>query len=191
MAIHFASILPLIILIKDWFTKDLGGDPINEITHRTADIAIIILLASLTCTPLFKVFGFRQAIKVRRALGRYAFFYALLHFLTFLILDYGFDIRLVLVTITTAPRLILGSLAFLILFALAITSNVKTMKFLGKNWKRLHRFVYAAGILLVIHYFLAVKSDFRLPTVSAVILIILLLLRVPIVRNKIVLLRKR
>lgn len=185
LAVHFASLLPLLVLIKDWLSNGLGGDPINEITLRTAQSAIIILFASLTCTPLFKIFGFRQAIKVRRALGSYAFFYALLHFLTFLILDYGFDVRLVFETITTSPRLILGSLAFLILFALAITSNVKAMKFLGKNLKRLHRFVYLASILVVIHYFLAVKADFRLPIVAAFVLFTLLLMRLPSVRDKI------
>jgi sulfoxide reductase heme-binding subunit YedZ len=185
LAVHFASLIPLLVLIKDYLTNNLGGDPINEITLRTAHSAIIILFASLVCTPLFKVFGFRQAIKVRRALGRYAFLYALLHFLNFLILDYGLDIRLVLETITNSLHLFLGSLAFLILLALAITSNVKAMKFLGKNWKRLHRFVYLSGILVVIHYFLSGKTDFRLPTFAAVILFVLLLVRLPSVRDRI------
>lgn len=181
--VHIGSLLPFLILIFDYFTNNLTVNPIQEITQRTGRIAIIWLVLSLTCTPLVTVTGIKAFTQVRRPLGLYAAFYALLHYLTFSILDYGLNLQLITKTIIEKPFIILGSLGFLILLALSITSIKSLMRKMGKNWKRLHRSVYAAGVLIVIHYLLAVKAAGFLPIFLAVIMAILLILRLKPIRS--------
>lgn len=181
--IHAASWIPLLILIINYLGGRLTANPIQEIEQRTGQYAIIWLLLSLACTPIYTVFRFRPALKVRRALGLYAFFYAGLHFLTFTILDYGFDLALIWRSISNKPFIIVGTLALLILLALALTSTQKAMRTLKTRWKILHRMAYLAGGLAVLHYIWAVKSDIRLPLFYTAILLVLLLLRVPMIRN--------
>jgi len=181
--VHMGSWMPFAWIIMTYLLDPIKVNPIQTITHQTGRFALIWYLLSLTCTPLVTLLGFNPALKVRRALGLYAFFYAALHFLTFAVLDYRLDINQIFVLITTKRYLIVGATALLILIALAITSTKASMKKLGKAWQRLHKLAYMGAALVVLHYIWAVKADIRTPLIYGAILIILLLLRLPFVRK--------
>jgi len=182
-AVHIAAWLPLILLVFNWTTNNLTFNPIQALELRTGKYALILLILALACTPLNTVFGFRQAIKVRRALGLYAFMYASIHFLIFIGLDYQFDLNLLKEAIFEKRYALVGFAAGLILLTLALTSTRGWMKRLGKTWTKLHKFVYLAGILVIVHYVWLVKSDIRVPLLYGALVLILLILRIPSVRR--------
>jgi len=188
--VHVGALLPFVFLAQDYVFGAFIIDPVKEITVRTGRTALILLFLSLACTPLHTIFGFRQALRVRRALGLYAFFYVSLHFLTFIGLDYAFDLKLLGPAIVDQRFVIVGFLAFLILTVLALTSTRGWQKRLGKRWKRLHKFVYLAGLLAVVH-FLWVLKDPREPLRYGVVLSLLLVLRIPRVRKAVSFVRNR
>ena len=142
-----------------------------------------LLILSLACTPINTIFGFRQVLKVRRPLGLYAFMYASIHFLIFIGLDYEFDLVLLQEAIFDKRYALVGFAAGLILLVLALTSTRGWMKRLGKTWARIHRFVYLAGILVIIHYLWLVKSDIRVPLLYGGVVLVLLVARIPFVRK--------
>lgn len=159
-------------------------DPIAETTSRTGSAAILMLVLSLACTPINTLVGFRPVLTARKPLGLYAFLYAALHLLNFIGMDYGFSLRAFLDDALLQKRyMIVGFAAFLILLPLAITSTKGWMKRLGRNWKRLHQLVYAAGIFAVLHYLWLVKIDITWPLIYGAILAILLVLRLPVIRH--------
>jgi sulfoxide reductase heme-binding subunit YedZ len=182
-AVHIAAWLPLIILVFNWTTNNLTFNPIQALELRTGKYALVLLILALACTPLNTVFGFRQAIKVRRALGLYAFMYASIHFLIFIGLDYQFDLNLLKEAIFEKRYALVGFAAGLILLALALTSTRGWMKRLGKSWTKIHKFVYLAGILVIVHYVWLVKSDIRVPMLYGALVVFLLILRIPSVRR--------
>jgi sulfoxide reductase heme-binding subunit YedZ len=171
------------LLVMDWFNNNLTVNPIQALQLRTGKYALVLLILSLACTPLNTVFGFRQALKVRRPLGLYAFFYASLHFLIFIGLDYQFNWDLILEATFEKRYALVGFAAGLILLSLAITSTKGWKKRLGKTWSRLHKFVYLAGLLVIVHYVWLVKSDIRIPLLYGALVVILLILRIPVVRR--------
>jgi sulfoxide reductase heme-binding subunit YedZ len=181
---HVAALLPLAWLLWDYWQGLFIVDPIREITTRTGKTALILLILSLACTPIYTIFGFKQALRVRRALGLYAFMYAGLHFLTFVGLDYGFDLGLIRQDILDQRYVLVGFAAGLLLLLLAITSTQGWQKRLGKNWKRLHRLVYLAGILAIVHFVWLVK-DIREPLRYGAVVALLLIVRIPIIRRAI------
>ena len=181
--VHIAALIPLAWLMLDYFTENLTFNPIQAVTLRTGRYAIILLVLSLACTPINTIFGFRQAIKVRRPLGLYAFLYASIHFMVFLGVDYRFNLGLIFEEIVTKRYIIAGFSAGLILLPLAITSTKGWMKRLGIRWKQLHNLVYIAGMLAVTHYIWVVKSDYRLPLAVGVFLVFLLIARIHAVRK--------
>ncbi|MCA9871173.1 MAG: sulfoxide reductase heme-binding subunit YedZ [Anaerolineae bacterium] len=183
--VHVAALLPLVVLIIDALRGNLSYNPIQEATFRTGKTAMILLVASLACTPANTLFGFTPAIKVRRALGLYAFLYALVHFTIYIGVDYGFDLRLVLLELEEKRYVIVGFAAFLILLALTLTSTKGMQRRLKKNWKKLHKWVYAAGILVMFHFIWVQKSDIREPLIWTGVLGLLLLLRWQPVRTRI------
>lgn len=189
IAVHVGSLIPLALLLWDYFADNLTVNPIQDITFRTGKAALVLLVLSLACTPLNAVFGFKAALKVRRALGLYAFLYVCLHFLTFIGLDYGFDPGLIYEAIFEKRYALVGFAAFLILLPLAITSTQGWMKRLGKNWKRLHRLVYVAGLLAVVHYVWLVKSDIREPLAFGGVVVLLLVARIPAFKKAVMRLR--
>jgi sulfoxide reductase heme-binding subunit YedZ len=182
-AVHIGALLPLILLIFNWTQDNLTFNPIQVLELRTGKYALVLLILALACTPLNTVFGFRQGLKVRRALGLYAFFYASIHFLIFIGLDYQFDLGLLLEAIFEKKFALVGFAAGLILLSLAITSTRGWMKRLGKTWTKLHKFVYLAGILVIVHYVWLVKSDVRIPLLYGSLVLLLLILRIPYVRR--------
>lgn len=182
-AVHIGAWVPLIWLIINWSQDNLTFNPIQALELRTGKFALVLLILALACTPLNTVFGFRQALKVRRALGLYAFFYASIHFVIFIGLDYQFDLVLLQEAIFEKKYAFVGFAAGLILLSLAITSTRGWMKRLGKIWARLHRLVYLAGILVIVHYVWLVKSDIRIPLLYGALVLVLLILRISFVRR--------
>ena len=181
--VHLAALLPLAMLIWDVTQGNLSVNPIQDITFRTGKAALVLLVLTLAATPVNTIFGFRQAIKVRRALGLYAFFYASIHFLIFIGLDYGFNLRLLWFELVEKRYVLVGTAALLILIPLAITSTKGWQRRLGKTWKTLHKWVYLAGILVIVHYIWVQKSDIREPLLWGGIVVVLLVVRIPVVRQ--------
>lgn len=188
--VHLGAWVPLIWLLWDYSTGNLTVNPIQAATQRTGKYALILLVLSLAATPANTLFGFRQALKVRRALGLYAFLYAAIHLTIFAGLDYGLDWNLLQGAILEKRFVLVGLAAFLILLSLAATSFKSSMKRMGKNWKRLHKLVYLAGGLVIVHYAWSVKGDvLRLqgdiwqPLLFGFILTFLLVVRIPAMRK--------
>jgi len=188
---HLGAVTPLAWLVWDYWFDNLTVNPIQDITFRTGKPALILLVLSLACTPVNTLFGFKQVLPLRKPLGLYAFMYVSLHFLIFIGLDYGFDWGLLYEAIFEKRYALVGFAAFLILLPLAATSTQGWMRRLGKNWKRLHRWVYLAGILAVIHYVWLVKSDIREPLLYGAAVGLLLILRLPAVRKAVTHFRSR
>lgn len=191
LAIHFTALLLAAWLVLDLAVGNLGVNPIQAAEQRTGRYAIYFLVSSLACTPLNTVFGFKQAVSGRRALGVYAFLFALLHFSIFVGIDYGFQLGLMLQDVGTKKYILAGAFTLTLLFPLAITSFQWWMKRLGKSWKRLHRLVYIASLGAILHFAWARKGDlFNLrgdilaPLATGLIVLILMVLRVPAIRRK-------
>jgi sulfoxide reductase heme-binding subunit YedZ len=180
---HVTSLAPLLVLLWDWAAGRLSFNPIRDITLRTGRYALTLLILSLGCTPIYLLSGFKPLIRMRRALGLYAFMYAGLHLLTFVGLDFGFNLTFIADEIAQRPYIQVGLLAFLALVPLAITSWPWWIRRLGRNWKRLHRLVYAAGLLAVLHFWWIVRGDFRRPLIAGTVLVLLLLARLPVVKR--------
>lgn len=180
----------LIQLAIFWLTDQLTVNPIQFIEQHLGRMALYMLLVTLAVTPVITISGWNSLSKHRRTFGLYSFLYFSLHFLTFAVLDYGLNIREILRLTGEKPFIWVGLLAGLILLALAITSFKYWMKRLGKNWKRLHKTVYLAGGLVILHYAWALKGslstlsgDIIRPLVMAALLTVLFILRIPAVRK--------
>jgi sulfoxide reductase heme-binding subunit YedZ len=198
IAIHVYGWSLLVRLLIDFFTDNLTANPIQALEQRTGRHAITLLVLALACTPLNNLFGWRELIKRRRALGLYAFLYATIHVIIFIDLDYGLAWSLIVQTIIEKPYILVGMLTFLMLIPLAFTSFDIWKKRLGKNWKRLHQLVYLIAPLAVLHYAWGKKGDFFglqgeiiRPLIYAVIVILLLIMRIPQVRKALASLRDR
>ncbi len=183
IAAHIGALVPLAVLLWDYAHDNLTVNPIQEATLRTGKYALVLLVLSLACTPANIVFGLRQALRLRRALGLYAFMYAGIHFLIFVWIDYGLDLALLREAIFEKRFALVGFAAFLLLLPLAITSTKGWQRRLKKRWTRLHRLVYLASILAVVHFVWLVKSDIREPLLYGLVVMVLLLIRVPVVRG--------
>ena len=164
-AIFISSLTPLALL--GWFalTDNLGANPIEVITHWTGDATIIFLLITLTVTPLRKISGWNDAVKFRRMLGLFAFFYACLHFTTYIWLDQFFDVQSMIKDVAKRPFITVGFTSFVLLIPLAVTSTAAMVRRLGKRWQKLHRAIYVIAAAGVIHYWWLVKKDIRWPLI--------------------------
>jgi len=160
-------------------TDGLGANPIEAVLHWAGRWALILLLTSLAISPVRRLTGWNQIIKVRRPLGLFAFFYASLHLLIYMGLDQGFAWSFIIEDVVERPFITVGATAFLLLLPLAVTSTKGWIRRLGKRWQRLHRLVYPAAVLGVLHFYWKVKADTFWPLVAAAILATLLLVRVP------------
>jgi methionine sulfoxide reductase heme-binding subunit len=189
--VHIGCLIPFAVLIWDFLHNQLTVNPIQEATFRTGKTALILLVLALACTPVNIVLGIKQVLPLRRPLGLYAFFYVCIHLLIFAAVDYGLDWGLIQEAITEKRYVLVGFSAFLLLLPLAITSTRGWQRRLGKRWKSLHRLVYIAAPLVVIHFLWLVKADIREPLLFGAIVTTLLLLRTPRVRRALVNLRYR
>lgn len=165
--------LGLIVLAPD----ELGADPVKFILHDTGLWALRFLLLTLAMTPLRALSGRTEFIKIRRQLGLWSFFYASLHLLVYAGLDLGLDFAHLWEDIVKRPYITVGFLAWLILLPLAITSNQKMMKKLGRKWKTLHKSIYLIAVLACLHFLWLVKKDLTEPLIYSSIAFVLLIFR--------------
>ncbi len=172
------ALIPLLRLVVLGFAGELGANPIEMITHQTGLWALTLLLATLAITPLRRVTGQLWLIQYRRMIGLFAFFYAVLHMLTYVWLDQFFDLHAMLKDVVKRPFITMGSAAFLMLVPLALTSTRSAIRRLGRRWQQLHRLVYLSAVAGVIHFLWLVKKDIRQPMIYALVLAALLGYRV-------------
>ena len=178
-AVFAGALAPLAAILWNASHGRLGANPIAEALNELGLTALVFLVASLACTPLREIFDWPWAVGLRRMLGLFAFFYALLHFATYAVLDQRLNLPAILADVTKRPFIIAGFTAFVLLIPLAATSTAAAVRRLGfPRWKRLHRLAYVAGGLAVIHFILRVKADVREPVVYGVVLGFLLAVRV-------------
>lgn len=173
------SLVPLALLLWDLARHRVGANPLEFVTRTTGMLTLVFLLISLAVTPLRRITGLNWLIKFRRMLGLFAFFYGSLHFMTYVAFDRFFHLTTVPADIVKRPFIAIGFAAFVLMLPLAITSTDKMVKRLGgKRWAGLHKIVYASGVLGVLHYYMLVKSDVRLPLTFAFVLSVLFGFRV-------------
>jgi len=178
IAIFIGALVPLGRLAWKAFHQGLGANPIEVITHSTGDWTLILILTTLSITPLRKLTKQYWLIGVRRMIGLFAFFYGCLHLTTYIWLDKFFDWHEMIKDIAKRPFITVGFTAFVLLIPLAITSTRGWIRRLGKNWQRLHRLIYLSAIAGVIHYIWLVKADLRKPLQYAFVLGVLLVYRI-------------
>jgi sulfoxide reductase heme-binding subunit YedZ len=174
VAVFFAALIPLARLAWKGYQQMLGANPIEVITRSTGDWTLIFLMLTLSITPVRKLTGQPWLIRFRRMLGLFAFFYASLHFTTYIFLDKFFDVHEMVKDIGKRKFITIGFTAFVLLIPLAATSTAGMIRRLGKRWTTLHRLIYVSAIAGVIHYWWLVKADVRKPQYYAIVLILLL-----------------
>ena len=178
LIIWLGALVPLALLIIFFLSDDLGANPIEKITHWTGRTALTLLMVTLAITPIRRFSGWNQMIQLRRLVGLFAFFYACLHFLTYVVLDLFFDFSLIAEDIVERPYITVGFTAFVLLIPLAVTSTKGWIRRMGKKWALLHALIYVSAALGVLHYYWKVKADARTPAIFAGVLLVLLLARV-------------
>lgn len=177
-AVWIGGLLPLAIILFVAATGGLEADPVKDVEHRTGEAVLQLLFATLAVTPLRRLTGWNWLVAARRPLGLFAFFYAVIHFFIYLG-DQAFAPAYIVEDVVKHPYVTAGFAAFCLLLALALTSTKASIRRMGKRWAKLHRAVYLAGILGVIHYVWAVKKDVEEPLMYAAVLALLLALRIP------------
>jgi len=182
IAVWLGGLTPLALLVYRAFTGGLGVNPVEHLTHRTGFWALTLLMVTLSITPIRRLTKRNDLIKLRRPIGLFAFFYACLHFLIFIVFDHLFALSSILEDIVKRPYITAGFTAFVLLIPLALTSTKGWIRRLGKRWQRLHRLVYLSAGLGVLHFFwkAASKADVREPLIFAGVLAILMIARLPI-----------
>lgn len=177
VALFLLCLVPLVKLALETFGiagMSLGANPIEELIHRLGIWGLNFLLVTLAVTPLRRLTGRSWLLRFRRMLGLFAFFYVLLHFLTYAGLDQRFDLPVIFEDVVERPFITIGFTAFVLLIPLAVTSTHAMMKRLGRRWQKLHRLVYVIAILGVVHFYWQVKLDTLEPLIYAAILAVLL-----------------
>ena len=170
-------LLPLARLIVLAGSGGLGANPIEFITRSTGTWTLVGLLLTLSITPLRRLSGRAELIRYRRMLGLFSFFYACLHFVTYIWLDQFFDLTAIAKDIVKRPFITVGFTAFVLLIPLAATSTHAMMRRLGRRWQQLHRLIYPIALLAVVHYLWLVKKDLTTPLVYGAVALVLLALR--------------
>ncbi|NOX42697.1 MAG: sulfoxide reductase heme-binding subunit YedZ [Gammaproteobacteria bacterium] len=171
-------LLPAVILAWQLYAGQLGANPIDEVADASGEWTLRFLLITLMVTPLKRLFGWHWAVRIRRMLGLFAFFYASLHLATYLWLDQFFDWGEIWLDILDRPFITVGMLAFVLLLPLVVTSTNTMMRRLGRNWKHLHRLAYVVPLLGVLHFWWLVKADVLEPLVYGAVLVVLLGFRI-------------
>jgi methionine sulfoxide reductase heme-binding subunit len=170
LALFFAALIPVGRLAWKAYQDMLGANPIEVITHSTGDWTLIFLMLTLSITPLRRLTGQPWLIRFRRMLGLFAFFYACLHFTTYIWLDKFFDVHAMVKDVYKRPFITVGFTAFVLLIPLAVTSTAGMIRRLGRRWQVLHRLIYVSAIAGVIHYWWLVKADISKPELYALVL---------------------
>jgi methionine sulfoxide reductase heme-binding subunit len=176
---------PLVVMALDLARGTLGANPIERALNQTGLLALIVLVASLACTPLKLLAGWTWPMRVRKLLGLLGFAYATLHFLIYVVLDQGLRLGALLADITKRPFITVGFLALVLLVPLAVTSTQRMVRRLGfPAWQRLHRLVYVSVSLGVVHFMWRVKKDLTEPLVYGGVLALLFAIRLAEVLRK-------
>ena len=171
---------PLGIIILDIYYNNLGAEPVKKIMNHFGEWTLIFICLTLTMSPLKRITNLSFWIKFRRMLGLFVFFYATVHLLTYVGLDYRFDWDPIINDVLKKKYIFIGFSAWLLLIPLAITSSQKMIKILGRNWKNLHRLVYVIAIFGSLHYIWLSKTIFFKPLIYTLIIVVLLALRIKI-----------
>jgi len=177
-------LMPFVILLVAAINDNLGTNPVETLTHETGQWALRFLLIGLAVTPLRRLLKTAWLIKFRRMLGLFAFFYATLHFITYLWLDQFFDWHEIIIDIPKRPFITIGFVSLLLLLPLVLTSTNAMQRRLGKKWLALHKLVYVIPVLVLIHFVWSLKVDYSEPLSYALVLILLLLMRLIYDRKK-------
>lgn len=173
-AVWVNSVVPFSLLLWDAYHHRLGTNPQEFVLHTTGTLTLVFLLLSLAVTPLRKILGLPWMVQFRRMLGLYAFFYGSLHLLSYAWFDKGFSLKVIAEDTINRPFIFLGMFGFLVMVPLAVTSTNNMVKRLGgQRWNRLHKTAYLAAIAGVLHYYLLVKADTRIPLAFGAVLAIL------------------
>jgi methionine sulfoxide reductase heme-binding subunit len=175
--VFFISLIPFLIIVNKIYFNQLGPEPVKEITHYTGEWTLIFICLTLAMSPLQKLTNLLIWIKFRRTLGLFVFFYATLHMLTYVVIDYRLDFQSISKDILTKKFIFVGFAAWVLLIPLTLTSSRKALIYLKDKWKKLHRLIYVIAILGVTHFIWLVKKDLTEPLIYAVIILILLLFR--------------
>ena len=176
---------PLGIIILDIYYNNLGAEPVKKIMNHFGEWTLIFICLTLTMSPLKRITNLGFWIKFRRMLGLFVFFYATIHLLTYVGLDYRFDWEPIINDVLKKKYIFIGFSAWLLLIPLAITSSQKMIKLLKNNWKRLHRLIYIIAIFGSLHYIWLSKTIFFKPLVYLVIILVLLALRIKIKKRNV------
>jgi len=179
VVLWLGALTPGAWLLAGVFRGWLGANPIEKLTHVTGLTALTLLLLTLAITPLRRLTGWNPIIRLRRPMGLFAFFYAVVHFSIWFVFDMVFDVSAMVADIIERKYITVGMAALLILLPLALTSTRGWIRRLGKKWTKLHRGAYVATALGVIHFYWLVKADVRLPLLLAACLAVLLVARIP------------
>jgi sulfoxide reductase heme-binding subunit YedZ len=182
--VFLAALIPLALLIQAFVSGELLlTEPVKNIQHRTGIAALILLLLTLAVTPLRRLTGWNEAIKFRRMLGLFAFFYASLHVFSYFVFDQELSPSAIAADVVEHPWVLLGFTAFVLLIPLAVTSTKGWIRRLGgQRWQRLHQLIYVSAAAAVLHFIWLVKLDKREPVIYAVILVVLLVARLVYLR---------
>ena len=176
-SIFFLSLIPFFLILYKIIFNKLGPEPVKEITHFTGEWTLLFIIFTLSMSPLKKITKLSIWISFRRMLGLFLFFYATLHMLTYVVIDYRLDLQSISKDIITKKFIFVGFAAWILLLPLALTSSKKAIIYLKDKWKKLHRLIYVIAILGVVHFMWLVKHDLTEPLIYAAIIFILLLLR--------------
>lgn len=169
------GLVPLALLLWDWYRNQVGANPLEFVTRTTGMLTLLFLMFTLALTPVRKITRLNWIVKFRRMVGLYAFFYGTLHLITYLWFDRFFNLRSIAGDVAQRPFIAIGMTAFFLMVPLAVTSTNKMVKRLGgKRWARLHKLVYLSAVAGVIHFWMLVKSDKRLPLTFGFVLMLLL-----------------
>ena len=184
LSIFFLSLVPFFIIIYKIYFNQLGPEPVKEITHHTGEWTLIFICLTLAMSPLKRFTNLVIWIKFRRMLGLFVFFYATIHLLTYVGIDYRFEWKPIFDDVLKKKYIYIGFSAWLLLIPLAATSSQKMAKLLKHNWKKLHRLIYIIAIFAALHYIWLSKTIFFKPLIFAVMIIILLMFRFNIRKYK-------
>ena len=181
--VFFLSLWPIYVISYQIIFNQLGPEPVDRIINHFGEWTLIFILLTLSMTPLKKITKSVEWIKFRRMLGLFTFFYASIHMLSYVGLDYRFDFEPLINDVLKKKFIFIGFSAWLLLIPLAITSSERMVRLLKQNWKKIHRLIYIIGIFGVLHYIWLSKTIFFKPLIFLILLIILLLFRIKITKS--------
>ena len=183
--IFFLCLWPIGIIISNIYYNDLGAEPVKKIMNHFGEWTLIFICLTLAMSPLKRITNLSFWIKFRRMLGLFVFFYATIHLLTYVGLDYRFDWQPIFNDVLKKKYIFIGFSAWLLLIPLAVTSSQKMIKILKHNWKNLHRLIYVIAIFGSLHYIWLSKTIFFKPLIYTTIIVVLLALRIKIKKRDI------